>query len=271
MKGALGAHYMVAHSIPRCCWHSAERKFAMGSSAEGQHAMCITGLGLRTAWKTMLAAVPHPFSPKLGPFTMPPDTPPPKHADAARAFKVIAKPPGTYATGEDMAAAHLAMGSALGLRGVRIQSWRLIASWGAEYNFPNSPSSQFDIAHVCRIQLPIKDFGWETAMADGTYGDHSKWAVGTDASGQQWFCAMDNNYACSQVLRGGGAYCLPDAGLAATMRGAIADKGASDCSPSNAKCDFRCAERKPSCATACEGFPTSCKKGADGMKSLHVR
>ena len=128
MKGALGAHYMVQHSIPRCCWHTADGTYAVGSKAEGQHAMCISGLGLTNTWQELLVGAPHPFSPSLGPYSMPQGTPPPAHKPPE--YKLIVKPPATYATGVDMVAAHLVMGD-LGLaREVRTQSWRLIAQWG---------------------------------------------------------------------------------------------------------------------------------------------
>ena len=118
----------------------------------------------------------------------------------------------------------------------------------AEYNFPNA----FGIQHVCRMALPIHGFAWNTAMADGSYGDHAKWTVGYDRSGQQWFCVQDNNYACTQTIRGGGAFCFPNHQLADAVRKVI---GGGECHPSNGRCHFRCDEQQQSCTHACAGYP----------------
>ena len=72
-----------------------------------------------------------------------------------------------------------------------------------------SCSGNYHVNDVIRLELPFNDTFKETQ-------DHSKWAVGIT-----YVCVGDINRMTTQYKRGGGAFCVRDAGLAAALNATI--------------------------------------------------
>ena len=233
MKGVVWENGWLQHSWPETGIYKG--KWFPGSIDNGQHFLCVSGGGYYTFYDDIDNAKPHLLkgSKFLKSYAKKPTST--KWTEPKVPYRVFSKKPGDDV---DFVQFNLVLSSFLKAESkpadlIYYQTWR---KGGEMFTSVN------DVQYVCEVKLP-------GSTKFSTWNDHGKWVIGKDILKKKWVCGLDNNYACTQLNRGGTGLCINDDGLHDLLYNAVKDGKSSypdECPEDDIDC-YKCR------------FPESCE------------